>query len=191
MATPIQIAADLIRGKAYFSQLNSENIENLFKGCGCGDSELSVCLARIVKALQYRVDQSIYDEITDGLYTKMMLIIGDFVAPVQKKFYYTMKATSTPLTESQILALPFILAASGSNPVIPFDPLSPPQYGFMAELSTEPLKTKWQDTLEPLNKGDIGTSDDLFGLPLIVNTLRAYQTEYPTNFSNPIQFKVN
>lgn len=80
MATPEQIAADLLRGKAYFSELNAENIQDLKKGCNCGcDDKLSVCLARIVKGLQYRVDQNIYDDITNTLYTQMILIIGDYV----------------------------------------------------------------------------------------------------------------
>lgn len=89
MATPIQIAEDLIRGKAYFSDLNANNIAELFKGCSCnGDNKLSVCLARIVKSLQYRVDQAIYDDITDTLYTQMMLIIGDYqVSPPEPVNY--------------------------------------------------------------------------------------------------------
>lgn len=190
MATPSEIAADLIRGKAYFSMLNANNIAELFKGCSCnGDNKLSVCLARIVKSLQYRADQGIYDDITDTLYIQMILIIGEFSAAPLSKFYYTTKINSVPLTVEEILALPFIEAMSGTNPIIPFSAGVSPQFALMAENVTEPIKTKWQDTVVSLNNGNIGASTDTFGILPIVGNFRVYQTNYATQFPYPIEFK--
>lgn len=79
MASPTEIIEDLGRGKAYFANINALKIQKRMdgcSGCGCGD-ELWECLYETVKSLEMRVEQNIFDVITDKLHHKMMLLIGD------------------------------------------------------------------------------------------------------------------
>jgi hypothetical protein len=65
-----------------------------------------------------------------------------------------------------------------------------PLYLWMAEPAAQPLKTKWFGT--DLNKGNIGTDQDLFGAPTTVEGFRVYFTNFPTQQNDTtLQFKVS
>ena len=71
-----------------------------------------------------------------------------------------------------------------------YTPNGVPQILWMAELATEPVKTRYvvKDGLE----GNIGNPDtDLFGAPVVIGIYRLYTTSYPTQQSEDlIAFKV-
>ncbi len=66
-----------------------------------------------------------------------------------------------------------------------------PQYLWFAEPLICDAKTKWQDTIQIINNGSIGTDQDLFGATQTSGGYRFYITEYQTQQSNPIQFRVS
>lgn len=149
MATPIQIDEDLIRGKAYFSDLNADNIKDLFNGCNCScDNKLSVCLARIVKSLQYRVDQNVYDAITDTLYNQMMLIIGDYQVSPPTPVNYGINYGYSPIDYTgNYSAIPFQFTkqvALGSTSIsLNYTTASVGNYLFFRVLTGQPVFNVW------------------------------------------------
>lgn len=106
--------------------------------------------------------------------------------------YWGFKADNSVLDETQIEASIYnTIFTSGSNITTNFnDGVGTPYFLWFAEPSTEPLKTKWQDTINGFNNGNIGTSDDLFDAPVISGSYRFYITVYQTEQPNPIQFKI-
>lgn len=191
MTDPEIILEDIIRGFEFYSTSVSSEISIQEMGNNICPCDLDYqCLLYILKSLEWRLEQEKYDNTTELLYKKLILIIGTQSDITQVKFYYGIKDTSSTLTIEQILASSFITRNTGINPTITFPTNSLPKYYWFAELLTEPTKTKWQDTIVDLNFGNIGTSSDLFGAPVTVSTYRFYDTEYATQFSNPIQFKV-
>lgn len=192
MTDPQVILDDIIRGKSFLTNLVHNEIFADQVGVSKGNCDVDAnCLLYILKALEYRTEQDLYDKITEKLYRDLILIIGKYIAPILSLFYYGVKSTPDPITQSQILASSFVLGLSGSNPIIPFPFTETPQYPWMAEVSNQPLKTKWQDTVIEFNNGLIGTSDDLFGVPVTSGIFRLYDVEYATQFQYPIQFKVS
>ena len=191
MTDPQIIIDDVIRGKAFLADIVHNEI--LAKQAGIPKDPCEVdskCLFFILKALDYKIEQDEFDTYTEKLYRRLILIIGKYIAPTISRFYYGVKDTSTNLTELEILASPYIESATGSNPIITFNPGSP-KYNWMAEFSTEPIKTKWQDTVVIFNNGNIGTIEDTFGPSNIIGIFRFYDTEFLTQFQYPIQFKIN
>ncbi len=76
MATPIEIQSDLQFGWNFHLDLSEKEYEKSRSGCITCGNKLWPCLFSILNGLQYRVDQSVYDETTDKLHSDMMLIIG-------------------------------------------------------------------------------------------------------------------
>lgn len=148
MATPIQIDEDLIRGKAYFSDLNADNIKDLFNGCNCSCDKLSVCLARIVKSLQYRVDQNIYDAITDTLYNQMMLIIGDYQVSPPTPVNYGINYGYSPIDytgnyEAMIFQFTKQVALGSTSISLNYTTASVGNYLFFRVLTGQPVFNVW------------------------------------------------
>lgn len=191
MTDPQVIQDDVIRGNSFLNNLIHNEILADQSGISKNNCDVdSECLLFILKALQFRLDQEKYDKKTEKLYRDLILIIGDYTQPSTIRFYYGTKDTDTLLTNSEILASSYIETSSGSNPVIPYASVNTPKYYWMAELLTEPVKTKWQDTVVSFNNGNIGTSVDTFGPTVTVNSFRFYDTEFATQFDYPVQFKV-
>ena len=192
MTDPVIITNSIPVGNGFLANLIHNEILQAQRGedkTSCDvDSE---CLLYILKGLQYRVDEDLFDEVTEKLYRDLILIIGGYVAPATSRFYYGLKATSTPIDQTTILASSYISSVTGSNPIIPFDSSQPPKYGWMAEFIAEPIKTKWQDTVIVYNNGNIGNLGDLFKAPYTVTSFRVYETNYATQFQFPIQFKIS
>ena len=107
--------------------------------------------------------------------------------------YYGWKDDNTELTEEEILDTVTTVSYTegAADYTIPWQTNTGIKFLWWAELLTEPLKTKWQDTVVVANNGNIGTEDDLFGAAVEVGTLRFYQSVYATTASYPIQIKVS
>lgn len=105
--------------------------------------------------------------------------------------YYGWKDDNTELTEEEILDTVTTVSYTegAADYTIPWQTNTGIKFLWWAELLTEPLKTKWQDTVNTPNNGNIGTEDDLFGAAVEVGTLRFYQSVYATTASYPIQIK--
>ncbi len=76
MASPAEIQAQLERGWSVFLDMKSKDIERAKDGCGCCGNSTTQCLFLINTGLQWRVDNGIYDDTTDKLFSDMMEIIG-------------------------------------------------------------------------------------------------------------------
>ena len=188
---PEVIIDDVIRGKSFLTNLIHNEILADQSGISNNNCDVdSECLLFILKALDYRIEQDLFDSTTEKLYRDLILIIGKYVAPILSRFYYGIKDTAADLTLEQILASTYISSAYGSNPIIPYTPGTVPKYPWMAELLIEPVKTKWQDTIVSFNNGDIGTNVDTFNY-ITVGNYRVYDTNFATQFDYPIQFKTN
>jgi hypothetical protein len=73
---------------------------------------------------------------------------------------------------------------------IDYKPNTVPKILWMAELATEPVKTRY--AIATGTSGVIGDPADLFGVPMIVGNYRLYSTAYLTQQTEaPVQFKVN
>jgi len=106
------------------------------------------------------------------------------------RVYYGFKSDDTVLNESQILASSYIVINNNQSAyTLPFQNATGLGYVWFAEKLMEPIKTKWQDSIVPINNGFIGSTDDLFGPAITVGSLRFYDTEYATQFDNPIIIK--
>lgn len=107
--------------------------------------------------------------------------------------YYGWKDDNTVLTESEILATITTVGYTegASSYIIPWQTETEIKFLWWAELLTEPLKTKWQDTVNTPNNGNIGTEDDLFGAAVTVDSLRFYQSVYATTAAYPLQIKTS
>jgi hypothetical protein len=102
--------------------------------------------------------------------------------------YFGYKETDTILTQSQILASSRIVINNGEDYEINFGGSSSPSYLWFAQPTTEQQKNKWEDIINPLNNGDIGTEDDLFGSHFVVGQFDYVQTNYETQQENLIRF---
>lgn len=116
------------------------------------------------------------------------LTLGQPAAPVTVTAYYGWKAGSGALTLSQIQAGTAVGITAGADITADYRANTQPMYLWMAEPSSEPLKTKWYGSVD--NNGNIGTDQDLFGPPAVADGFRFYITEYPTqNAETTIQFR--
>jgi len=77
---PQQVLDDIIRGQAYYSDLNAQYLAKLANGC-CGDCYPKdyICLKRILRSLDYKVQLDQYDDVAIKLYEDLLIIIGDYV----------------------------------------------------------------------------------------------------------------
>lgn len=191
MTDPQIIVDDTVRGRSFLTDLIHNEIYSnqigISKNCCDIDSN---CLLFIINAIQYRLDEELYDNTLEKLHRELILIIGNYTPVTLSRFYYGFKNTIDLLTESEILASNYIEFPYGTYPVIPYVYTSTPKYQWMAEYNNEPIKTKWQDTVVLFNNGNIGDISDLFGVPITVGIFKFYNTNYATQFQYPIQFKV-
>lgn len=190
MALPTEILELIQEGKAYLSDLNEEWKDDLKKGCNdCAPKEY-YRLARILDSLE---DKTEYDEVAQKLIYEMVGIIGGEVTPVgQMLAYFGSKMDGTVLTYSQIVAqgTPVVITDT-QNITFPFSVTGFERWWF-AIPSVEGAYDKYEDTVNVLNKGDIGTDQDLIGAPTLVTgtvDLNFYQNVYAVPQPNPLIIK--
>lgn len=86
-----------------------------------------------------------------------------------------------------IIASSQVAFNSGGSIIIPFNMTDADNLWF-AYPQAEPTKNYYQDTLNPLNKGNMGTDQDYIGAPVIVTDLKVQNSYYPLIQPNPINF---
>lgn len=79
MATPTQILSDLAQARRWLASLIEKKYQDSAKGCGCCGNDVLPCLYRIVRAIGFRTDLGIFDEVTDKLHSDMMELMGPYV----------------------------------------------------------------------------------------------------------------
>lgn len=100
--------------------------------------------------------------------------------------YWGTKASTGTLTRTQILAGQQINYNAGASFIIPVNMGSPLVLWF-AYLSTEPTKTYYEDTVNPLNKGWMLSDQDYIGAPVIVSEFKYQEAYYPLQQVNPLE----
>lgn len=146
-------------------------------------------LQEIIMALEYQLAEGlITDKTTQELYKCLAREVG-YIPISGTSVYFGYLDVSAVLTPSQIEASTNkVTIATGLEYTLNLD-LSPTlKYVWIAESTAEPLKLQWKDVVFTLNTGNIGTAEDLFGLPATSGGYRFYITEYKTIFTNPIKF---
>lgn len=104
------------------------------------------------------------------------------------RVYYGTSEVNTLPSEVDVLNSPSFDIATGEDFIIPFPQSATPVYYWFAYAITEPIKTAWEDTVLPINKGEIGTSGSLFRPYVAIgDTLRGTITQYKTQFDNDIK----
>lgn len=107
--------------------------------------------------------------------------VANVVVAAQIDYVFSgIKADITPLSEASIQIGTQTPITANTNYNINFGSFGSPQFAWFAELATEPIKTVWTDTTNPLNTGGIGGGGNLFGTPTIVGAYRFYITNYAT-----------
>lgn len=190
MATLEQIEALIVKASGKYSDRvhQWQSLLNIGKSCGTEDiTHLRVLIQAIKTSLV------VYDwdgEATQKLYVCIeKLVGGEEPEPLpETDIYYGSSSSQSIPTEEEIEDAEFVSVALNSDYTLPLQNLSA-GYTFIAEKATQTIKTKWADTVNIFNKGQIGTSSDLFGVPTIVGTYRVYMTEYITEFDNPIKIE--
>lgn len=108
------------------------------------------------------------------------------IIPEELKVYFGFANNRVILNEDEILkSTNFIIVNKGSDYDIHW-PDSKEVYYWFAESISEPVKTKWEDIAQPINKGNIGTDNDLFPDPIEIGSFRYYITVYKTQMGNSI-----
>lgn len=104
--------------------------------------------------------------------------------------YWGFKATNSTLSVPEIEASSYHdTFPIGGTVIADYTDNPNPKFLWMAEHSTEPIKTKWYGSAG--NNGNIGNPTDLFGAPVIVGAYRFYITQYLTqNTDTNIEFRV-
>lgn len=181
--TPVEVMlADIARGETQLASMVDKSIKSeRFGDCiGCSDcSKLEDCLLSIIDSLKFRIDNELLDEITESLYIELILIIGKTIIPNSITGYWFITDSSEPLTEEELLSsTPFSFAPGGAMRV-PFKVESFSFYGVAYPLS-ETDKTKYVDSADADNKGDLGTPSDLMGAVSTTENFKQQITNYPS-----------
>ena len=145
---PQEAIDNILRGKQYLSNLNTEYIEDLKKGCtDCKPSSFE-CLKQLLRALDYKNNLDQYDDIAIALLKKVQVIVGSyiFLVPGQVAFGYSV---TNPFGNLLSVSLPnTISVAEGDTAyIMTFPDLANLNYPVIRELATEPLKDAWSNTI--------------------------------------------
>lgn len=192
MAIPSYVLDDIQAGKEYLSEMNQDLREDFLRGCAC-KSENQKILERVLIALDGKVELDEFDESMEANLDILYSIIGGIPTPVgQSVGYWGSKLDGVVLTYNQIItqgtAFNF---QSGSDITVPINVTGFERWWF-AIPSIEGAYDKYEDTVNVLNKGDIGTDQDLIGAPTLVSgavNLNFYQNVYPVPQPNPLIIK--
>lgn len=190
---PTEIVAEIDRGKQYFSDLNEQFKADLKNGCmDCAPKDY-YRLSMIMQSLVDKESIGDYDDVSKQLYDEMIYIIGGSEIPISDVIaYFGSKMDGTVLTYNQIIAQGTqVVIETGENVTIPFNVTGFERWWF-AIPAVEGTFNKYEDTINVLNKGDIGTDQDLIGAPTLVTgivNLNFYQNVYPVPQPNPLIIK--
>lgn len=183
MAFPTDVLTEIQRGEQYLSNLNTEYLADLQRGCtDCLPSDFD-CLRYTMRALKYKVILDEYDSIAISNLEMMQKIIGDYQVVTPAKAYWGVKANGTVLTYNQIIAGNVVNFAAGQSYFdIPYN-FGTLQFPWFAYPQSETFKGAYQDLVDPDNQGTIGNVTDLFGPATNVAgavPLRFEIAQYPT-----------
>lgn len=185
-----QLNADIVRGYAYYSNLIAGILQD--KSYGIKDCIDEKPLYSILLALKFELLQDDpRDEILQNLQNCLIKIIGEDDPITYADIYYGFLDTKTILSPENIILGTGAQIVSQLDYIVNLNDSQDYKYVWVAEPVTEPSKGQWEDTVNNLNKGNIGTDQDLFGIPQTSGNFRVYITEYKTIFSNPILFITN
>lgn len=113
---PEIVIENLTKARNYYSNLNSEVIDNLKKGCMDCEVKSYTCLKRIITALEDKIELDVYDDVAEKLYTQMMIIIGDYVTQTPP----TVDAGSDQTAEIGGTVVFTAVGTAGSSPIVSY-----------------------------------------------------------------------
>ena len=178
MAIPSQITADIQAGKEYLGKLVGDYINDINNGgCTC-DTDTMHMLDDILVSLGYKQETDTYDSVTQGLYFKMMEIIGGvaYVPPVTANAIYT--GVGMPDTQEEImqgLLTPYV----DGEPMLAVFNNSTVDFKYLAIPITAVEPNYYQSQTNPFDQGSIGGVSDLFGQFNIVGGFLVSYSNYP------------
>jgi len=185
-----QLNADIVRGNQYYSNLVADILQD--KSYGIKDCIEEKPLYNILLALQFELLQDEpNDDVLQNLQNCLIKIIGESDDTNYATVYYGFLDTKTILSPSNIILGTGVQIESQLEYTLNLNDSLDYKYVWIAEPLTEPLKGQWKDTVNNLNKGYIGTDQDLFNTPTTSGSFRVYITEYKTIFANPILFTIS
>lgn len=178
MSSIAEIQATLVQAEGMYSVLNFQHISELQKGCDDCSPKNYDALRRLIKALSYEVTKGTVDDVTEVMYSQLLLIVGDYDAPVTGIIVFGYSLTD-PFGSVGSVTLPFVVsAASGS---LQYSMTFPPQanlaYPVVREPSTEPLKTYYENTIN-----NYGTMPDSKWRVEVMGSVRYYYGRTPFAF---------
>jgi len=113
MSTIAEIITDLDRAEGVYLVLTDQWVAELKSGCGCKPRDYD-CLSYIIDSLNYRVTvETVPSDITEKLYTEMLLIIGSAVI----KYPPTVNAGADQTKQASQSAVFNAVATQGSAPI--------------------------------------------------------------------------
>lgn len=193
MAFPSEILLEIQRGKSHLSDLNEQFLVEVKRGCNDCAPNGYYKLASILDSLEDKAEIGDYDDVSVELYNQMLYIIGGSEVPVGDIVaYFGSKDDGTVLTYSEIVTQGTqVIITDASSITFPFNVTDFERWWF-AIPSIEGAYAKYEDTVNVLNKGDIGTDQDLIGAPTLVTgtvNLNFWQNVYPVPQPNPLIIK--
>lgn len=191
MAFPPEVLLDIVRGKEFYSDLNKEYLDDLAKGCGCGNPSNYTCLKRILRSLEYKVELDEFDDVAEGLHDKMIKIIGGFVDTETVNVYWGFKTNNDVLSYADIIIANRLSVNKGSDITVPYVTGDPLVFLWWAVSTDETVKNYFQDLGNTDNKGRIGAEDELYGVPTEVTgatNMNFYITNWLTKQNSPLLF---
>lgn len=196
MTDPSIILEEVEKGFEYYSYLVSKEISILEIGndslCKC---ESYTCLLYILKSLQWRLEEQLYDAITESLYRKLVLSIMSIIVNNTGVVYYGFTNSKTIPNLKEILKSNSInITSQSSLYTVPYEATTNYKYIWFAEPSTELRKNVYISVVDPDNTGNIGTITDFINKPVLVSgaiNYNVYLSNYPTIVSGPFTFKIN
>ena len=195
MTDPSIILEEIEKGFEYYGYLVSKEISISEAGnnsCGCESYD---CLLFILKSLEWRLEQELYDDITESLYKKLVLSIMTIIVNTIGVVYYGLTSSGTIPSLKDILKSASINITKNINLyTIPYQANNGYKYLWFAEPATEPIKTIYLEVADPDNSGNIGSITDFINKPTLISgsiNYHLYMSNYPTIISGPYTFKVN
>ncbi|MEJ5993463.1 hypothetical protein WG904_03455 [Pedobacter sp. Du54] len=185
MAFPNQILEDVQRGKSYYSLIDfNDNTDRAsgFKNLPCNFQ----CLGKILRDLNHKINSNNYDEISYGLYTQMMEIIGGpvYIPIVQGNIFY---GTGSPSNLDEITSGTPFTYVPGEEIIVPFNNNNELLRNFVAIPDTGPIPNHFEDIDFPMNQGGMGGPDLLFGAFIPISGYRVFITNWPTILNSSLR----
>lgn len=145
MPTPQEISILLVSGWKWYSYLVSNDIQKLKDGCGCCGDKNTSCLLYMLNGLEWRYEQDIYDTVTEELYDKIDIIVGEMTTDtITVQFGYF---DTAPVPADGIIYMFSKSVVEGAGIYsLDFTSDSDTKYLSVMEPVSEPVKTDWKNT---------------------------------------------